>query len=121
MTERTLPEETRAVRSRDPRLEYWEECLSQSFDEHGISATREQIAAIAIDIEAGRDCMSMAFHVPENPLARELKETQAALAHEQKLIFCETCRGTGRLTSYGGTFQSTSDCWKCRGKGKHLP
>lgn len=113
--------ETRAVRPRDPRLEYWEECLSQSFEEHGVTATRAQIAAIAADVEAGRDCMGMAFHVPENPLAGELQKAQAALVHEQKLVFCDVCLGSGRERYNAGPWSINTQCWKCHGHGKHLP
>ena len=49
----------------DPiKLNYWEECLSDSFQENGITVTREQLRAVANDVEIGRDCMGMAFYEP---------------------------------------------------------
>ena len=121
MSERTLLADSRAECSRDPRLEYWEECLAQSFEEHGVTATREQIAAVANDVEGARDCMNMAFHVPENPLAGELQRAKAALDHEQRLVFCTQCDGSGRDRYHAGPWAVDTQCSKCNGKGKRLP
>lgn len=45
-------------------LDYWEECLSESFIEHGITATSEQIKQIAINVEAAHDNIGMCFYQP---------------------------------------------------------
>lgn len=46
------------------KLDYWEECLADSFQEHGITVTREQLHAIADDVEGAHDCYGMAFYTP---------------------------------------------------------
>jgi hypothetical protein len=46
------------------KLDYWEECLSSSFEEHGVNATPEQFKAVAKDVQAGHDNYGMAFYSP---------------------------------------------------------
>jgi hypothetical protein len=100
---------------------YWRECLSQSFDEHGITATPEQIAAIARDVEGASETTYLASPTPEHPAVREAQEATRALEHERALVFCIPCQGHGRIEEQVGPWWSNSDCWKCHGKGKHLP
>lgn len=103
------------------KTDYWAECLASAFEEHGIVATSDQIEAVARDVEVSQENIGMAFYQPENPLIGELKRVEAELKAEKELMHCQRCNGTGRLISYGGTFQSNSQCWKCHGEGKHKP
>lgn len=101
-------------------MKYWEECLSSSFEEHGIIASKEQIEAIASDIQISHENYGLAFHVPENPLINELRKVKEELKKEKEKVICEKCKGRGLITSNYGTFTSNSQCSKCRGEGKCL-
>jgi len=46
------------------REDYYAEGLSESFDEHGITATPEQIKAIALDMAGYAEHESQAFYTP---------------------------------------------------------
>jgi hypothetical protein len=100
---------------------YWEECLAESLDEHGVTATKEQLALIAKDVAGAHECYGMSFHQPENPLVRELDVTRAALKREQEKVGCKVCKGSGRIISHGPYHSSNSQCDKCHGEGKHQP
>jgi hypothetical protein len=103
------------------KLDYWEECLAQSFEEHGITATREQIRAVADDVEGGRECMDMAFYVPENPVHEELARTKRELQKERDKVVCPDCRGRGRLVYASGDRSVDTQCDKCSGEGYYIP
>lgn len=100
---------------------YWQECIESAFDEHGVTASPEQINAIASDIEDAHECYGMAFYQPENPLIGELKEAKQALKTEQEKVYCRACNGTGRIYTQGPHHGCDSQCWKCGGYGKHKP
>lgn len=100
-------------------MNYWEECVSEALDEALLVATEGQIAIIASIVEGSHENYGMAFGhdcIP-NPLCTEIDKLKKELKREQTKEICETCNGKGRLVSYGGTFQSTSDCHKCNGEG----
>ena len=104
-------------------MNYWQECISEAFDEAGITSTPEQINTVASWIEGAHENHSMAHGhdcIP-NPTEEENKRLKMELAKEQSKIVCIECKGRGRITSYGGTFQSNSECTKCRGEGKVAP
>lgn len=67
--------------------DYYAEGLSQSFDEHGVTATREQIQAIAEDLLVCIEHQGMAFYEPPasdriGDIEREWKAKYAALQKE---------------------------------------
>jgi hypothetical protein len=104
--------------------EYWIECVSIAADECGATLTKEQIACIADSVQGGHENYGLAFYTPpasESPYAREATELRKELRAEREKITCRACNGTGAITTYGGTFQSTSSCWKCNGQGRHKP
>lgn len=101
------------------KLDYWKKCISSAFDEHGISATVEQIEAAANDLQNSSDNIGLAFFEPEHPATFEIEKLKSELKFEKALIHCETCSGRGRLIENFGTFSSNSECYKCYGKGKH--
>lgn len=103
--------------------DYWEECVSTALDEVDIVATQEQIESIAGDVEVSHENCGMAFGhdaIP-NPLRTENDQLKRDLKTEREKIICEVCHGKGINVSYGGTFQATSPCWKCKGEGRHSP
>jgi molecular chaperone GrpE (heat shock protein) len=44
--------------------DYWLECVQQSLEEHGVTATEEQAQAVATDVQSARDNYGMAFYSP---------------------------------------------------------
>lgn len=69
------------------KLDYYAECLGEAFDSAGLEATREQIAAIARDVELAVEHQGMAFYEPPasdrlNEIEREWKAKYAALQNE---------------------------------------
>jgi DnaJ-class molecular chaperone len=103
--------------------DYWQECVAQSLDEHGVTATDEQINAIASDIEGAHENYGMAFYQPSGPSQseRDLKEAQRKLRAEQEKVTCRECKGRGRIILNGPYHSSNSECHKCRGEGRHAP
>jgi hypothetical protein len=102
-------------------LAYWEICVEESLGEHGVTASREQIAAIAKDMESARGMEGEAcgyYNIP-NPERAEIKYLEAALKKERGLIFCRACNGTGRLRYNAGPWGVDTQCDTCQGNGKH--
>ncbi len=69
------------------RTDYYAEGLSESFDEHGIVATPEQIRAVAENVELYVEHQGMAFYSPPasdrlNDIEREWKAKYEALRKE---------------------------------------
>ena len=101
------------------KLDYWKECLSSAFDEHGIVATAEQIESVANDVQNSSENIGQAFYEPEHPAKFEIEKLKSELKFEKALVHCKTCNGSGRLIENFGTRSSNSECYKCYGKGKH--
>jgi len=101
--------------------EFWQECIANAGEECGATLTAEQIAYIADAAQGAHDNYGMAFYQPESPLPREIKRLESELRKEREKISCPECKGSGRIITYGGTFQSNSHCWKCHGDGKVSP
>ena len=75
----------------DPHLEYWRECVSNALEDAGVSATGEQIDAIAHDIQGGAEMKSEAFGpVPdrESDVRREKNEEIKRLHREIEKTDC---------------------------------
>lgn len=104
-------------------MDYWNECISEAFDDAGISATKEQIKNVAISVQGGHENYGMAFGydaIP-NPLETENKRLKKQLTQEKEKVFCDKCRGSGRIIMQGPSHSSESECYKCRGEGRHAP
>jgi hypothetical protein len=104
-------------------VSYWRECLTESFEINGIKATPEQIKAVADDVRIshqnysmydGSDCIPHPAYIENERLKTELKA-------EKEKVVCALCHGKGRLISYGGTYQSDSQCYGCNGEGYRKP
>lgn len=85
------------------KKDYYRECLEESLIEHGVSATPEQIAAIASDIAGAYENIGQAFYQPpasdqHNYEMRQIKQSHAAaLAEAEKIAGiwkAELCRVT---------------------------
>ena len=103
------------------RYEYWDECVAVSFEDNGITATREQIEAVAADVASAHENYGMAFYQPENPLVEELSRTKRELQKERDKEVCPDCRGRGRLVYNSGDRSVDTQCDKCSGEGYCIP
>ncbi len=98
--------------------DYWTECIETAFEENGITATPEQIDAVAGDVEVCHDNYGMAFYTPSGDgRDTEIKQLKAELEKERNKRICPECKGRGRIISQGPCHSSDSECYECRGDG----
>lgn len=103
--------------------QYWRASLENILDEIGIVLTAGQFEEL---VESCDSAASMQWeatggeHIP-NPIELEAKRLTKELEHERSLVHCKECAGSGRIITYGPHHGSDTECWKCRGQGKHLP
>ncbi len=105
------------------REEYAAECLSNSLADAGLDGAVpvSKLSEVANSFKMGLDMESEAFGdlaIPD-PRNEEIKNLRKNLEREKNKVHCETCNGAGRVTSYGPSHSSDSECWKCRGEGRH--
>lgn len=102
-------------------MDYWTECVSEAFEDAGISATKEQIKTVASCVEVAHENYGMVhgYDAIPNPLALENDNLKRELRKEQDKVICEECQGKGRIITAGPYHSSDSRCWKCRGEGRH--
>ena len=101
------------------KFTYWEECLESSFEEHGVIVSNIQLQDIARDVQNASENIGQAFHTPENSIIKEIELLKAKLKKEQDKVICRQCNGYGYIVSYGGTFESHSECFQCHGEGRY--
>ncbi|WP_092316409.1 hypothetical protein [Pseudomonas saponiphila] len=71
------------------KTDYYAEGLAEAFDEHGVTATPEQIRAIAGDVVGWAESIGMAFHVPAgDPRDSELADLRKQLERERNKVAC---------------------------------
>lgn len=103
-------------------MDYWEECISESFEDAGIKATREQVDTVASWVGGAHENYGMAhgYDCIPNPNILEIEKLKTELTKEREKVVCQECWGRGYITSSWGTSgrSSTSQCYKCRGEGK---
>ena len=104
-------------------MDYWKECIKEAFEDAKIEASDEQIDTVISWVEGAHENYSMAngYDCIPNPLETENKKLKKDLDDEKEKVLCKECNGKGVITTYGGTFQSTSSCDKCDGMGRHKP
>lgn len=104
-------------------MNYWEECVSEAFDDVGIKASKIQIETVASCVEGAHENYGMAngHDCIPNPEVEENKKLTEQLAAELSKITCPECSGVGTITSHGPCHSATSNCYKCRGEGRILP
>lgn len=103
--------------------DYWVECIEIALADHSVSATREQIIAIASDVEGAHDSYGMAFYSPPagEHYRSEIDQLQRDLKKERAKVVCPDCHGRGRLVYNAGPWGVNSHCSKCNGEGKCSP
>ena len=104
----------------DAHRDYWIEAVETSFEEEGISATKEQVEAVAGAMEVSQECFGMSFPAPESSHKSELAEMERKLTREKEKEICEDCNGKG-FESYAGVRPSMNQCTWCNGEGYIYP
>lgn len=107
-------------------MDYWEECISEAFEDAGISATKEQLDTVVnwVDgahenygLATGLDVANANFISEE---ARELERLKKDIekTNQWKLSTkpCENCTTTGWVTDGWGR---DVQCFICSGEGRH--
>lgn len=104
-------------------MNYWEECISEAFDDAGIKATKEQVDTVASWAEGAHENYGMAhgYDAIPSPYRLEAEQLKRELEREQDKVICKECNGTGRIVIPGPYHSSDSQCSGCRGEGKHIP
>jgi DnaJ-class molecular chaperone len=100
--------------------DYWKDCISEAFEDAGLTATEEQIACVAGWVEGAHDNYGMAHGhdcIP-NPLRQENDRLKDELKAERRKVVCPECKGSGRIICDVGFRSSESECSRCRGEGK---
>lgn len=103
---------------------YWRDAVIAVLEEIGASIPdAEKLDAAAEVLESYRDNYGMAHGhdcIPD-PRDMEIKTLRKSLDTERGKITCSECKGTGWLFRGDSVRSSESQCWKCRGEGRHLP
>ena len=103
----------------DAQRDYWTESIETSFEEHGVTATPEQIEAVAGDVEGCHDNYGLAFYTPSGDHRdTEIKQLRDELEKERNKRICSECKGRGRIVTQGPYHSSDSECSECRGEGR---
>ncbi len=100
--------------------EYWKTCIEEALSEIGICAAEHQIKELVEWVEGTHENFSLATGqecIP-NPLATENKELKSQLKKEIDKVFCDECKGRGRIIENFANRSSNSPCWVCHGEGK---
>lgn len=100
-------------------MKYFEECISEAFDEANIIATQEQIKSVAECVEGAFDNHSQAhgYDCIPDPRDLEIKELEKKLKIEKDKVICDKCRD-GTITINGPVHSYISSCTYCNGEGR---
>lgn len=103
----------------DAAEDYWDECVTEAFEQAGLTATEEQIKIVAGDIQVSHENYGMAFHSPQSDGGqREIDHLTRELQAERDKRICYECNGKGRIITQGPCHSSDSECSNCRGEGR---
>lgn len=105
-------------------MDYWEECVSEAFDDAKITATADQIKIVASWIEGAHENFGMAHghEVASTNLwgakEREIADLKKKLDAEEDKVPCPECEGKWAPGMNGTREPARYTCWKCDGSGK---
>ena len=106
-------------------MDYWEECISEAFDDAAITASKDQIGIVASWVEGAHENYGMArgYDCIPNPLKLENDKLRRDLEAERRKEPCPICKGRGYLIDYdpGSGRSSESSCYRCLGERKVVP
>jgi len=104
-------------------MNYWKECISEAFDEAEITATKEQIDAVASFVKGAHETYGEVhghYFIPD-PRDAENDRLATELKKERDRVGCMTCGGRGYFVVPAGTSHiSYDDCSDCNGEGKRI-
>ena len=72
-------------------MNYWEECITEAFDDTGIKATQEQIKIVASWIKSAHECYGMANIIPNQLLGKDKKIDTKPQKATKIILECEEC------------------------------
>ena len=103
----------------DRMMDYWKECIKESFEDAGITATNDQIDTVASWAEGAHDNYSLAtgrdaMHGGPDP---EIVRLKRELEAERGKRICPECKGKGFHLILGPAHSSEHTCNKCGGEG----
>ena len=105
-------------------MDYWKECISEAFDDAGITASDEQIDTVASWAEEAHEDygMAMGLDVASQNLRAEqdskVERLEKELQQEHNKRGCTKCGGRGYFVENYGTRSGRIDCRHCGGTGK---
>lgn len=101
-------------------MDYWKVCISEAFEDAGITATDEQISTVASWVEGAHDNYGMArgYNNISDPRDSENERLKRELEKERDKITCPDCNGSGRIVTHGPVHSSNMHCSKCNGEGR---
>jgi len=98
---------------------YWTEAISEIFEEHGVTATAEQMAKVASDVEL---LSSTAGEYSSESVIRpgdeEVTKLRTELTLEKQKVVCKECRGHGFIGDSSDPTRYESECFVCKGAGR---
>ena len=102
---------------------YWRIFAEEVPSELGITLTDAQVDALTEALEGAHENYGMAHghDYIQNHETQRANEAERALKAERSKVQCQTCGGIGSIRSDGPSHYSISQCWKCRGQGRHEP
>ncbi len=101
--------------------DHWLEIMKEAFEDAGIKgATDEQIGIVAswAEGEHANGGLSSGRNFIPNPLEAKVKDLERQLQIERDMVECPECKGAGAITSQGPIHSTSSQCWRCRGRGR---
>ena len=101
-------------------MDYWHECITEAFDDAGITATEEQVQVVCSWVQGAHENYGMAHghDCITNPLVEQNVKLAKELNEERAKRTCPVCNGRGRLVIQGPCHSSESECYKCKGEGR---
>jgi len=100
------------------KLDYWRDCLAESFDEAGVTVTAEQLDLIAGNVDGASSEYGSYSYQPSDPMLGEISRLEKALKAERNKVGCGRCGGSGREQYYAGSWAVDTQCGSCHGEGK---
>ena len=101
---------------------YWQECISEAFDEAELVATKEQIETVASLVKGAHETHGEVLGpicIP-NPGPSEFELLRRDLVRERNKIVCSLCRGLRGIDYMGRPLGHDlgRQCPECKGEGK---
>lgn len=107
-------------------MDYWEECIKESFEDAGITATDEQIQTVVSWVDGAHENYGLATGndvASANFISDDTRELERIKRDQEKHRIwvcdtrpCKSCTTTGQVTDGWGRDRT---CDSCNGEGRH--